>query len=186
MRCSASTTKSLRRTADALTKAQVAVYPVEAGGLKYSLDDASSISRETNMRDAKHATQDQITDLQNDSVKRDADHTTMDELARDTGGRSFLQRQRNRRRTDPRHRRRRALLHTRLLTRKQEHGRPISPHPGENGARKIQAGLSTRLQRRGREYPTAHQKQAADPLQPLMAPGMPNFAQIIYLMSVLP
>jgi hypothetical protein len=31
-----------------------------------------------------------------------------------------------------------------------------------------------------------NQKQAGDPLQPLMAPGMPNFAQIIYLMSVLP
>ena len=32
----------------------------------------------------------------------------------------------------------------------------------------------------------AEQKLSADPLQPLMAPGMPNFAQIVYLMSVLP
>src|SRR5258708_39885632 len=37
--------EQVKRTADQLTKAQVAIYPVEAGGLVYSLYDASSIPR---------------------------------------------------------------------------------------------------------------------------------------------
>jgi VWFA-related protein len=178
--------EEVRRTADQLTKAQVAVYPVEAGGLVYSLYDASSIPRNV-YADAKHATQDQITDFQNDTTQRNANHATMDDLAKDTGGEAFY----NTNGIDD------------ALTRAMHNGAryytlDYSPANKNMDGRyrhiqvKLKHGRYTLAYRRGynaedeKTVTAANQKQAGDPLQPLMAPGMPNFAQIIYLMSVLP
>jgi VWFA-related protein len=178
--------ESVQRTADELTKAQVAIYPVEAGGLVYSLPDASSVT--INMQsNARQATSQQVADLQNDSVQRNGDHATMDELAKDTGGEAFY----NNNGLDD------------ALARAMHNGAryytiDYTPANGsmDGKYRRIQVKLNHgkyKLAYRrgynaddGKAMPTAEQKRTADPLQPLMAPGMPNFAQILYLMSVQP
>jgi VWFA-related protein len=178
--------ESVQRTADELTKAQVAIYPVEAGGLVYSLPDASSVT--INMQsNARQATSQQVSDLQNDSVQRNGDHATMDELAKDTGGEAFY----NNNGLDD------------ALARAMHNGAryytldyaPAGVHM-DGKYRRIQVKLKHgkyRLAYRrgynaddGKTVLMAQEKPAADPLQPLMAPGMPNFAQILYLMSVQP
>ena len=176
----------VRRTAAELTKAQVAIYPVEAGGLVYSLYDASSIPRTRTAR-AQQATKDEISDIQNDTTQRNADHATMDDLAKDTGGEAFY----NTNGIDD------------ALTRAMHNGAryytlDYSPTDKNMDGRyrhiqvKLAHGRYTLAYRRGYNAvddmtaPSADQKLSADPLQPLMAPGMPNFAQIVYLMSVLP
>jgi VWFA-related protein len=176
----------LRTTADQLTKAQVAIYPVEAGGLVYSLYDASSIP--TNRQTIPgQATQDQVTDFQNDSVQRNADHATMDELARDTGGEAFY----NTNGLDD-------ALDRSIHKGARYYTLDYSPtNKNMDGSYrhidvKLAHGHYKLAYRRGynaeddKTIRAADQKISADPLQPLMAPGMPNFAQIVYLMSVLP
>jgi len=77
--------EELRKTADAFTKARVAVYPAEAGGLKPdSLFDAGALPK--SMTNAHQATDAAITELQNDSKQRNANQATMEELAHETGG----------------------------------------------------------------------------------------------------
>ncbi len=177
---------NVRKTADQLTKAQVAIYPVEAGGLLYTLYDASSIAANPTPTRSQMTTQ-QTTDMQNDTTQRNADHSTMDELAKDTGGEAFY----NTNGIDD------------ALTRAMHNGSryytiDYSPLNKDMDGRyrrievKLVHAKYKLAYRRGynaddeaKEH-GADLKLSADPLQPLMAPGMPNFAQIVYLMSVLP
>jgi VWFA-related protein len=174
--------ESVQRTADELTKAQVAIYPVEAGGLVYSLPDASSVT--INMQsNARQATSQQVADLQNDSVQRNGDHATMDELAKDTGGEAFY----NNNGLDD------ALAHA-VHNGARYYTLDYTPANGsmDGKYRRIQVKLNhgkyKLAYRRGYNADdgkaAAEKKRTTDPLQPLMAPGMPNFAQILYLMSV--
>jgi VWFA-related protein len=178
--------EDVRKTADQLTKAQVAIYPVEAGGLLYTLYDASSIPANRSAN-AQQARQDQQADFQRDTTQRNADHSTMDELAKDTGGEAFY----NTNGIDN------------ALTRATHNGSryytidysPINKNM-DGRYRRIEVKLTHAkyklAYRRGynaddeSKQHGADLKLSADPLQPLMAPGMPNFAQIVYLMTVLP
>jgi VWFA-related protein len=178
--------EEVQKTADELTKAQVAIYPVEAGGLLYSLYDASTITSNVTAT-ARQSTQSQMQDLQNDTTQRNGDHATMDELAKDTGGEAFY----NTNALDD------------ALSRAMHNGAryytlDYSPTNKDMDGRyrrievKVTHGKYKLAYRRGYNADDEKMERAAarkppgDPLQPLMAPGMPDFAQIVYLMSVLP
>jgi VWFA-related protein len=178
--------EEIRKTADQLTKAQVAIYPVEAGGLLYSLYDASSLPTNVNAT-AQQATHAQVKDLQRDIGQRNGDHATMDEMAKDTGGEAFY----NTNGLDD------------ALSRAMHNGAryytlDYTPADANMDGRyrriqvKLAQGNYNLAYRRGyntddtNTAPAIGQKPATDPLQPLMALGMPDFAQIVYLMSVVP
>jgi len=179
--------EELHKTADALTRARVAVYPVEAGGLAPdSLYEASALPLK--VTSAAEATQAQVDQLQNDSFQRTAKQATMEEMARDTGGKAFYS------------------------TNGLDEALALAIHDGaryytldytptnrkmDGGYRHIQVKLThghhKLAYRRGynadderRVRAVAEKLATGDPLQPLMASGLPDFAQIRYLMSVKP
>ena len=78
----------MRKTADLLTAAQVAIYPIAAGGLAPDAIYQANANEIGRMR-AQIALQDQQQQMQTAAVNRDSSHNAMDELAKDTGGQAF-------------------------------------------------------------------------------------------------
>lgn len=177
--------EELRKTGDALTAARVAVYPVEAGGLAANtLYDASALPlKVSNEADVIRA---QSTQLQNDSIQRNANQATMKELAHETGGKAFY----NSNGLDE------ALAQaisdgSRFYTLDYEPTNKTMDGKYRHIHVKLTHGhykLAYRLGYNTEDERTAGavvQKLATvDPLLPLMAWGLPDFAQIQYQMSV--
>lgn len=181
--------EELRKTADALTAARVAVYPVEAGGLAANtLYDASALPLK--VTNAAGATRAQVTQLQNDSIQRNANQATMKELAHDTGGKAFY----NTNGLDE------ALAQAirdgsrfytldYIPTNKEMNGKYRHIHVKlTNGHYKLayRLGYNAEDDRTAGAVAVARRLATADPLLPLMAWGLPDFAQILYRISVKP
>jgi len=177
--------EELRKTGDAFTAARVAVYPVEAKGLAPdSLYDASALPlKVTNARDA---TQAQVTQLQNSSIQRNADQSTMKELAHETGGKAFY----NANGLDE------ALAQAirdgsrfytldYIPTNKEMNGKYRHVHVKlTHGHYKLAYRLGYNAEDGRTAVAVAQKLATGDPLVPLMAWGLPDFAQILYRMSV--
>ncbi len=177
----------VRTTGDVLTRARVAIYPVDAKGLETdSFFEASALPAA--VTGAQSATQAEISTIREDSVQLNANHATMDELASDTGGEAFYN-------TNG--------LNEALAQAIRDGSRYytlayVPPSENKDGKyRRIRVKLAhghyQLAYRRGYnpdEEPTpgtaAERLAAGDPLRPLMASGLPDFSQILYLMSVRP
>jgi VWFA-related protein len=179
--------EELRKTGDAFTAARVAVYPVEAKGLAPdSFYDASALPlKVTNARDA---TQAQVTQLQNSSIQRNANQSTMKELAHETGGKAFY----NANGLDE------ALAQAirdgsrfytldYVPTNKEMNGKYRHIHVKlTHGHYKLAYRLGYNAEDGRTAVAVAQKLATGDPLVPLMAWGLPDFAQILYRMSVKP
>ena len=179
--------EEVRHTADVLTRARVAIYPVEAGGLAADpMYDASALP--LNVTGAYGASEAQSRELQNGSMQRTASQSTMEEMAKDTGGKAFY----NTNGMDE-------VLAQAIRDGSRYYTLDYTPADWKMDGefRRIQVkvrqghyklayrrGYMAEDQQRGRAV--AGKPAAGDPLQPLMASGLPNFAQILYLMSVKP
>ena len=179
--------EELRKTGDAFTAARVAVYPVEARGLAPdSLYDAGALPQK--MTGAYSATQAQVTQLQNGSIQRNANQATMEELAHDTGGKAFY----NANGLDE------ALAQavqdgTRYYTldyipsNKEMNGKYRHIHVKlTHGHYKLVYRLGYNADDERAAGAVAGKPATGDPLVPLMAWGLPDFAQILYRMGVKP
>ena len=179
--------EELRKTGDAFTAARVAVYPVEARGLAPdSLYDASALPlKVTNAADATRA---QVTQLQNGSIQRNANQATMGELAHETGGKAFY----NANGLDEalaQAIRDGARFYTLdyIPTNKDMNGKYRHIHLKlTNGHYKLAYRLGYNADDERTAGAVAEKLATGDPLLPLMAWGLPDFAQILYLMSVKP
>jgi VWFA-related protein len=179
--------EELRKTGDAFTAARVAVYPVEAGGLAANtLYDASALPlKVSNEADVIRT---QSTQLQNDSIQRNANQATMKELAHETGGKAFY----NTNGLDE------ALAQaisdgSRYYTLDYTPTNNVMDGKYRHIHVKLTHGHHTLAYRLGynaedeRKTGAVAKKLApGDPLLPLMAWGLPDFAQIPYQMSVNP
>jgi VWFA-related protein len=174
--------EDIRKTSAALTAAQVAIYPIAADGLVAPFQNTSDVP--IGITNAKQATAAQSATILNESKDRNGRHATMDEIAMETGGRAFYN-------TNGlsdvlseviRHGARYYTL-TYTPSNKQMDGRyrhiqiKVRPHGYKLAYR--------------RGYYTDDPKKPPlvvqnDPLKPLMDPGMPNLAQILYNVKVLP
>jgi len=179
--------EELRKTGDALTAARVAVYPVQAGGLAANtLYDASALPpKVSNEADVIRT---QSTQLQNDSIQRNANQATMKELAHETGGKAFY----NTNGLDA------ALAQAisdgsryytldyeptnKAMDGKYRHIHVNLTHGHYTLAYRL--GYNAEDERAARAV--AKKLTTGDPLLPLMAWGLPEFAQIPYQMSVKP
>jgi len=167
----------LRQTADLLTPSQVAIYPVSATGLA---------------GDAKYdASFPQGPPVREDNAARAANQTAMDELAIDTGGISFYN-------TNGLGE---AVSHviksgTRYYTLTYAPTDDKMDGTYRNIQVKLRSGKYKLSYRRGyySEYTetvtvattAAAQHPPEDPLLPLMGRGLPDFAQVLYKVRVLP
>lgn len=170
---------SIRDTANLLTDAQVAIYPIAAEGLATDpLYEASSLP--VGVNNSQQAIQRQNRQLQDGSVARNANHATSDEIAKDSGGEAFY----NTNGIND------ALAH---VIRNGAHYYTVTYTPTDDrmdgSYRRIQIKTNdSRYKlsyRRGYFTEDARHQQPAqqpDPLGPLMEPGMPAFTQVIYKM----
>ena len=179
--------EELRKTGDAFTAARVAVYPVEARGLAPdSMYDAGALPQK--VTGEYSATQAQVTQLQNGSIQRGANQATMEELAHDTGGKAFY----NSNGLDE------ALAQAisdgsryytldYTPTNKVMDGRYRHIHVKlTHGHYKLAYRLGYNADDERAAGAVAVKPATGDPLLPLMAWGLPDFAQILYQMSVKP
>jgi VWFA-related protein len=179
--------EQLRKTGDALTAARVAVYPVEASGLAPdSLYDAGALPLK--VTNAAGATQSQVTQLQNGSIQRNANQATMGELAHETGGKAIY----NANGLDE------ALAQAisdgsryytldYIPTNKEMNGKYRHIHVKlTHGHYKLAYRLGYNAEDERTAGAVAEKLATGDPLVPLMAWGLPDFAQIQYLMSAKP
>jgi VWFA-related protein len=170
-------------TAQLLTDAQVAIYPIAAEGLATdSLNEASSLP--IGVGNSQQATQRQVRELQNDSVSRNAAHSTLDEIAKDSGGEAFYN-------TNGLNDALAHVIHngTRYYT--ITYTPTDNPMDGSYRSIKIKLtdGSHKLSYRRGYFTEDAKKPKATkqpDPFQSLMAPGMPDYTQILYEMKVVP
>jgi VWFA-related protein len=179
--------EELRKTGVAFTAARVAVYPVQATGLAAnSLYDASALPLK--VTNAAGATRAQVTQLQNDSIERNANQATMGELAHETGGKAFY----NTNGLDE------ALAQAirdgsrfytldYIPTNKEMNGKYRHIHVKlTNSHYKLAYRLGYNAEDERTAGAVAQKPATGDPLLPLMAWGLPDFAQILYRMSVKP
>ncbi len=179
--------EELRKTADAFTAARVALYPVEARGLAPdSLYDASALPlKVTNAADATRA---QVTQLQNGSIQRNANQATMQELAHDTGGKAFY----NANELDEAlaqaiHDGSRYYTLDYIPANKEMNGKYRHIHVKlTHDHYKLAYRLGYNAEDERTAGAVAEKLATGDPLVPLMAWGLPDFAQILYRMSVKP
>lgn len=179
--------EELRKTGNAFTAARVAVYPVEAGGLAANtLYDASALPLK--VTNAADATRTQVTELQNDSIQRNANQATMGEMAHDTGGKAFY----NSNGLDEAlaqaiHDGSRYYTLDYTPTNKVMNGKYRRIHVKlTHGHYKLAYRLGYNAEDERTAVAVAEKLATGDPLVPLMAWGLPNFAQILYRMSVQP
>jgi VWFA-related protein len=173
----------IRSTADLLTDAQVAIYPIAAEGLDTDPTyEASSIP--AGVTGGYTALQHQNKELQDASRERIANHDTLDEIAKDSGGEAFYNTNglndalarvlRNGARYY-------TLSYTPTDKRMDGSFRHIEI--------KLRDGKYKLSYRRGYFTEDAKKPVAVnppDPLRPLMEPGLPDFSQILYKIKVTP
>jgi len=173
----------IRSTADLLTDAQVAIYPIAAEGLDTdSTYEASSIP--AGVTGGYTALQRQNKELRDASFNRNASHDTLDEIAKDSGGEAFYN-------TNG--------LNDALarVMRNGAHYYTLSYTPTDKrmdgSYRRIEIKLHDakyKLSYRRGYFTEDAKKQPpvkqADPLRPLMEPGLPDFSQILYEIKVSP
>jgi VWFA-related protein len=182
--------QEVARTANLLSAAQVAIYPIGAQGIAVDrhYDFSGPRGPKTVGANAEQqVTQYQVSDLLNGSTERTAAFATMDELAKDTGGE--------------------ALYGTNALNEALDHALNHGTHyytitysPAnkntDGNLRRIEvkvSGGSYRLAYRRGYYATdetsarsAKSNPTGDPLRPLMDHGTPDSTAILYTMRVLP
>jgi VWFA-related protein len=178
------------RTANLLTAAQVAIYPIGAQGI--AVDRQYDFSgpqppKIAGVKAEQQMTQYQVTDLQAGSTERNAGFAAMDELAKDTGGEALY----NTNGLND------ALAH---VLNHGTHYYTITYSPTNKNMdgrlRHIEvkvSGGSYQLSYRRGYYATnetfvqsAQSKPTGDPLRPLMDHGTPDSTSIVYTMRVLP
>lgn len=80
--------EDIRKTADLLTTAEVAVYPIAAEGLQgETVYEANG--KEIGEKRPSFAMRDQVKQMQAGAMDRDSNHRAMEDLAKDTGGQAF-------------------------------------------------------------------------------------------------
>ena len=177
----------VRKTANELTKARVAIYPVGAEGLAPdSLYDTSAPPLK--VTSAAQATQVQVSQLHSDSLQRTGRQAAMDEFAKGTGGIAFY----NTNGFD-------GALEQAIHDGKRYYTLGYVPTNKEMDGKyrriqvKLTKGHSKLSYRQGYNAEEKQRTRAVtdrvaniDPLQPLMTSGLPNFAQILYIMNVKP
>ncbi len=173
----------IRRTADLLTSARIAIYPISAQGLMGNqVYQANAMTIQE--RGYNQVTQDQVRDVRNSVDEGFSAHQTMEEMAKDTGGQAFYETNGisdafTRVTNDS------ASFYTLSYTpanRKMDGKyRHISV--------KLAAGKEKLSYRRGYFAATEEDDakgQGTDPLLPLVAFGMPDVSQIVYKIRVVP
>jgi VWFA-related protein len=179
--------EELRKAGDAFTAARVAVYPVEARGLAPdSFYEAGALPLK--VTGANNATQAQVTQLQNGSIQRNANQATMGELAHETGGKAFYNA------NGPDEALGQAIrdgsrFYTLdyIPTNKEMNGKYRHIHVKlAHGHYKLAYRLGYNAEDERTAGAVAKKLATGDPLVPLMAWGLPDFAQILYRMSVKP
>jgi len=179
--------EELRKTGDAFTAARVAVYPVEARGLAAdSPYDASALPLKVTGEHS--ATQAQVTQLQNASIRRNANQATMQELAHETGGKPIynangLDESLAKAISDGS----RFYTLDYIPTNNEMNGKYRHIHVKlTHGHYKLAYRLGYNAEDERTGGAVAQKVATGDPLVPLMAWGLPDFAQIQYRMSVTP
>ena len=202
--------RQVRRTDALLSAAQVAIYPVDAGGNRTdSLYDAEpGFNGKINMQEAvatvvtrsgqaqtqsagEQALNAEKDTLQKGAVQRNAEHTAMDVIARDTGGEAFY----NNNGLDD------------AVDRVMDHGARFytvtyAPANPANDGRYRKIAVKVTAPNSGSEYKLAYRrgyfasggrvaeavavKPGEDPLHPFMGPGMPASTQILYAVRIKP
>ncbi|MGO9083857.1 MAG: VWA domain-containing protein [Candidatus Sulfotelmatobacter sp.] len=177
----------VEETANLLSAAQVAIYPIGAQGLAIDRHYDFSGPQSPKIANAQQMTQYQVSDLTTGSTDRTAAFATMDEIARDTGGVAFHDTNGLNDALD------RVLNHG-------THYYTITYSPGnkemDGSLRRIEVkvtGGSYHLAYRRGYYAkdeafvqAAKSNPASDPLRPLMDHGTPDSTAIVYTMRVLP
>ncbi len=172
--------ENLKKTSAQLTAAQVAIYPVAAEGLVAPNQDASALPIGTT--NAQQNTENQVQSFQLESKFRNGRHATMDEIALETGGEAFYDTN--------------GLDYQ--LSRIINHGAQyytLTYTPSDENMDGRYRRIRVKLKNGGyklayrRGYFTEDPKkplltQTDDPLKPLMDPGIPNVAQILYNVKV--
>ena len=176
----------VRKTADLLSAAQVALYPVAAEGLASdSVYEANG--EEIGSARPSRATRDHVQRLQSGQLNRNLNQATMDELAQDTGGKAYYN----------------TNGLSDALTRVVNNGAryySLSYDPSnttmDGKYRRIQVRLinakGTLAYRRGYYADdlgtilAAGQKPEDDPLLMLMGRNLPDYSQILYKIKVEP
>jgi len=176
----------IRRTTDLLASSQVAIYPIAAEGL--TPDSIYQVNgNEIGQKRPSLEERDQIKQMRTQGVVRDSNHSAMEELAKDTGGKAFYN-------TNGLNDALARVIDngtlyytlTYLPTNKNMDGR----------FRRIRLnllngkyGLAYRRGYYAEDAGTAGvagQKPDFDPLLPLMGRNLPDLAQIVYKVRVLP
>jgi len=200
--------RQVQRADALLSSAQVAIYPVDAGGVSPDslYNNEAGFNGKINMQEAvndvithpnqpksqsfgEQAVNAQIDSLQKDAVQRNADHTTMDVIAHDTGGEAFYN---NNGLQDAVGR---VLDHgARFYTVTYTPTNAASDGRYRKIAVKVSApdsGGGYKLDyRRGyfaadaKTMNAAESKPGDDPLHPFMGPGMPPSTQILFALRV--
>lgn len=170
--------QELQKTADLLTNAQVAVYPLGAEGLSTDSMDASTKKRYS--VDDRLMVQEQNRDLNNRQQERQSSHNSMLELAKDTGGEAIYD-------TNG--------LNSALskVINNGTHYYTITYTPSDpktdGSFRHIQIKMDKtgcKLGYRRGYYSenlkamTTTEQKPSDPLMPLMVRGLPDFTEVIY------
>jgi VWFA-related protein len=180
----------VERTANLLTAAQVAIYPIGAQGI--AVDRQYDFSgpqppKIAGVKAEQQMTQYQVNDLQAGSTERNAGFAAMDELAKDTGGEALY----NTNGLND------ALAH---VLNHGTHYYTITYSPTNKNMdgrlRHIEvkvSGGSYQLSYRRGYYATnetfvqsAQSKPTGDPLRPLMDHGTPDSTAVVYTMRVMP
>lgn len=176
----------IRKTADLLTTAQIALYPIAAEGLA---TDAvyEATGKEVGEKRPTIAMKDQIEQMKLGASNRDLSHIAMEELAKDTGGQAFYN-------TNGL-----GSTVTRVIN-NGTHYYSLTYSPSKKTMdgkfRRIQvklvSGKHTLAYRRGYyadDLQTALAsglKPDSDPLMPLMERNLPDYTQILYKVLVKP
>jgi hypothetical protein len=178
--------QEVRKTTDLLSSAQVAIYPIAAEGL--ASDTAFQVdNREISEKRGSMAMQDTMQQLHDASLDRDFSHSAMEQIAKDTGGQAYYNS----------HGLSDALAR---VVRNGTHYYSLAYAPTDahmdGKFRRIQLkllhGNEVLSYRRGyyaddlSSIRSDEQKPDSNPLLPLMARNLPNYAQILYKILVKP
>jgi len=176
----------IRKTADLLTAAEVAIYPIAAEGL---IPDSTfqANDKEIGEKRGQVALRDQVRDLRNGGVTRDSNHSAMEELAKDTGGQAFYN-------TNGLNDALTRVINngTRYYSLSYTPSNPALDGKYRRIQVKLLSGKNTLAYRRGYYADdlgtalAAGQKPDSDPLLLLMGRNLPDYTQILYKIRVLP
>ncbi len=176
----------IRKTADLLSSAQLAIYPIAAEGLASDAIFQANAS-EIGTKRPSLASRDQIKQMNSGAVNRDLNHQAMEDLAKDTGGQAYYN-------TNGLN----GALARVVNNGARYYSLTYSPSNTtmDGKFRRIQvklvSGKSSLAYRRGYYADdlatalSAGQKPDSDPLLPLMKRNLPDYTQILYKVLVQP